>query len=157
MPIHFRGLPTNTVQALWSGGRDAYGQMPETHVSDGDGMPCRHCLGNIDAGQRYMLLAHRPFPHEQPFAETGPIFLHAEPCNAYSPDGVLPQVLTTSPDYILRGYSADHRIVYGTGKVTERAEMIAYAEKLMARPDIAYVHVRSARNNCFQCEIVAAS
>ena len=30
------------------------------------------------------------------------------------------------------------------------------AEDLLQRADIAYVHVRSARNNCFQCRIDAA-
>jgi len=37
--------------------------------------------------------------------------------------------------------------------VTDIADIPAYGEKLLARPDIAYVHVRSARNNCFQCRI----
>ncbi len=154
MPLQFRGLPTPTVQALWSGSTDAYGQMPELHVSEGDGMPCRHCLGNIDKGQTYLLLAWRPFPQEQPFAETGPIFLHADPCTPHADLDSIPPVLTTSPDYILRGYSAGHRIIYGTGKVTPAESLSTYAETLLARRDIAYAHMRSARNNCFQCEIV---
>ena len=33
------------------------------------------------------------------------------------------------------------------------ADIIARADELLTRDDIAYVHVRSARNNCYQCRI----
>ena len=61
-----------------------------------------------------------------------------------------------SRDYIVRGYDDRDRIVCGTGAVTPTGEIAAYAETLLERADIAYVHVRSARNNCYQCKIVPA-
>lgn len=114
---------------------------------------CRHCLNHIDEGLPYLTLAYRPFPALQPYAETGPIFLHAEECPRYGPSSSLPPILETSPDYILRGYGADDRIVYGTGAVTPKENIIGRAEELLGREDIAYVHVRSARNNCYQARI----
>jgi hypothetical protein len=60
------------------------------------------------------------------------------------------------PDYIVRGYGADDRIVYGTGAVVPTPAIAEKAEALLARDDVAYVHVRSARNNCYQCRIDAA-
>lgn len=80
MSIQFKALPTEHVRALQRGGSDAYGHTPERKISDGDGMPCRHCLRNIADGDAYLILAYRPFPNLQPYAETGPIFLHAEEC-----------------------------------------------------------------------------
>jgi hypothetical protein len=62
-----------------AGGLDAYGLKPERHRSDGNGIPCRHCLRNVEAGEDYLVLAYRPFPSLQPYAETGPIFLHSDP------------------------------------------------------------------------------
>jgi hypothetical protein len=64
----------------------------------------------------------------------------------------LPEILT-SADYIVRGYGADDRIVYGTGAVVPTGEVKGRAEALLERPDIAYVHMRSARNNCYQLRI----
>ncbi|MNS63241.1 hypothetical protein D3C72_963300 [compost metagenome] len=61
-----------------------------------------------------------------------------------------------SPDYIVRGYGADDRIVYGTGAVTATGEIVSRALRLLERSDVAYVHVRSARNNCYQCRIDTA-
>ncbi|WP_274628646.1 DUF1203 domain-containing protein [Arvimicrobium flavum] len=153
MSIRFVALPTNEVRSLQGGAADAYGATPERKISDGDGVPCRHCLRNVEAGEPYLVLAYRPFPRLQPYAETGPIFLHAEPCARAPETDALPELFGKSKDYILRGYNSEDRIVYGTGRVTPTAEILAYAANLLERDDIAYVHMRSARNNCFQCRI----
>ncbi|TPJ37371.1 DUF1203 domain-containing protein [Mesorhizobium sp. B2-5-13] len=155
MTIQFTALPTEDVRALQRGGPDAYGHTPERKISDGDGMPCRHCLRNIAAGDVYLILAYRPFPNPQPYAETGPIFLHAQECERAAGAGLPPEILD-SPDYIVRGYGSDDRIVYGSGGVIPTQAIAARAETLFEREDIAYVHVRSARNNCYQCRIERA-
>lgn len=154
MPIRFIALPTETARALQAGGPDSYGFAPELRLADGPGYPCRHCLRPVPDGQGVLVLAHRPFPALQPYAETGPIFLCAAPCKrGGGPD--LPEILS-APDYILRGYGADDRIVYGTGAVTRTEAIAARAEELLTDPHVAYVHVRSARNNCYQCRIERA-
>ena len=88
--IAFAAMPTSDAEVLWGGGADAYGHQPETMVSDGPGHPCRHCLRNIDAGEELFVFAYRPFPELQPYAETGPIFLHKTPCKRYEAKEVLP-------------------------------------------------------------------
>ena len=114
--LRFVGMPDDTARALQSGAPDANGQRPERHVSDGVGMPCRHCLENIAAGEDYLILAYRPFPAPQPYAEVGPVFLHAKPCARRRPEDALPAMLA-SERYILRGYGGDDRIVYGSGQI----------------------------------------
>lgn len=151
MTIRFTPLATETVRALQSGGPDAYGFTPERRTSDGDGVPCRHCLRQVPAGRDYLILAHRPFPALQPYAETGPIFLCADPCTAGG--GAEAPAMLASAQYIVRGYGADDRIVYGTGGVVATPAIPARAEALLARGDVAYLHVRSAANNCYQVRI----
>lgn len=151
--IAFTAIPTADAEALRADAPDAYGLTPERRITQGSGYPCRHCLGFIGDGEAYLTLAYRPFPALQPYAETGPIFLHAEPCARYESSEVPPPVLTDSPDFILRGYGHDDRIVYGTGAVTLREKVEDRARELLEKPEIAYVHVRSARNNCYQCRI----
>ncbi|WP_313605367.1 DUF1203 domain-containing protein [Rhizobium sp.] len=150
--IRFHAMPTEEAEELWRGGVDAYRNKPETMVSDGPGHPCRHCLQNIDEGEGLLVLAYRPFPSLQPYAETGPIFLHAKPCPRYACEEALPPILS-SPDYIVRGYGFNDRIVYGSGAVTPTDAIAERAASLLERDEIAYVHVRSARNNCYQCRI----
>lgn len=151
MTLHFHPIPTAIARAYQAGGPDAYGLPPERRISDGGGNPCRHCLRMIPQGAGLLVLAHRPFGALQPYAETGPIFLCAEECEAGGGAG-MPEILA-SPDYIVRGYGPDERIVYGTGGVVATDLIPARAAELLSRDDVAYVHVRSARNNCYQLRI----
>lgn len=152
--IRFVALESERVARWRAGGGDAHGQPAERKISDGDGVPCRHCLDMVPAGSPYLVLAHRPFPQPQPYAETGPLFVHADTCPRGGGE-TLPAFLR-SPSYILRGYGADHRIVYGTGGVVDTEVIVDRARDLLARPDIDYVHVRSAANNCYHCRIERA-
>ena len=152
MSIRFVALETPIVQALQQGGADANGQPPERQVSDGAGVPCRHCLHPVGSGEPYLILAHRPFPKPQPYAEMGPIFLHAESCPRHAGNGEVPDMLR-SPQYILRGYNADDRIVYGSGQIVPTPQIPREAARMFKDARIAYVHVRSASNNCYQCRI----
>ena len=156
MPIRFLALPTETVRALQNGGADSYGFVPERKVSDGQGVPCRHCLRIVPSGKGYLVLAHRPFPALQPYAETGPIFLCAEACERAESSEDVPDMMRATPDYIVRGYGEDDRIVYGSGGVVPTATIPARAAELFERREIAYLHVRSARNNCYQVRIERA-
>lgn len=150
--MQFSALPTELVTRWRSGEPDANGQMPERATSDGEGNPCRHCLCNIPKGAGMLILAHRPFDGLHPYAELGPIFVCAEEC----PRGGgadLPAILTTSPDYLIKGYSADNRIVYGTGRIVPKADFAARAAAVFADRRVVYLHARSARNNCYLARI----
>ena len=149
--IRFTPIPTDIVRAYQSGSPDANGQLPERHLSDGPGNPCRHCLQMIPQGAPMLILAHRPFPNPQPYAELGPIFLCADACEAGGGTQI-PEILA-SPDYIIRGYSPENRIVYGTGAVVPTATIPTEAAARLNDPRVAYVHIRSARNNCYQLRI----
>jgi hypothetical protein len=149
--IRFTPLPTATVRAYQAGEPDANGQTPERQIAEGSGNPCRHCLRMIAEGAEMLVLAHRPFPAPQPYAEIGPIFLCADACPAGGGHAV-PEILN-SADYILRGYGLDDRIVYGSGGVISTPGIPARATDLLMDAAIAYLHVRSARNNCYQVRI----
>ncbi|MDB5535835.1 MAG: hypothetical protein JWP26_598 [Devosia sp.] len=157
MTLRFLGMPTDVAAAYRAGALDANGQSPERAISDGDGVPCRHCLKYVEAGEPYLTLAYRPFPAPQPYAEIGPVFLHAEACPPHASEAGLPTRHQGGNNrQILRGYGANDRIVYGTGMVVAPAEIAAQAEMLLRRDDVAYVHMRSATNNCFTLRIERA-
>lgn len=149
--MRYVAIPTEMARHYQAGGLDANGQVPESVVLDEDSGPCRHCLKMIPKGAGMLILAHRPFPAPQPYAELGPIFLCAEPCEQGGGDE-RPEMLASS-DYIVRGYGADNRIVYGTGGVIATEVIPERAEALFGDPRVAYLHVRSARNNCYQLRI----
>ena len=151
-PIRFLGLDPAAAAALQAGGPDSNGQRPERTVSDGSA-PCRLSLRLIPEGAPMLVLGWRPFSALQPYAECGPIFVSAQPVEPWQGDGV-PPILAASPDYMIRGYTAEERILYGSGAVVPAAEIEAACAARLDDPRIAFVHVRSARNGCFQCAAV---
>ena len=153
--IAFHPLPTEAVRAVQRGGPDFWGTAPERATSSGTGIPCRHCLSTVPEGEEYLILAWRPFPEAQPYAEVGPIFLCARECEAPAPSDEIPAFLT-SPDYLIKGYTADHRIRYGTGAITPTPDIPARAREILADPEVAFVDIRSARNNCYHARIMRA-
>ena len=146
---NFHGMPRLQADQLRAGGPDAYGNPPERLNSDGTA-PCRCCLKLIPEGAPMLVLAYRPFAALHAYAETGPVFICAETCK---PNGTALPAVVVSPEYLLKAYTADERILYGTGKITPRDAVEDYAEALLARTEVAFVDVRSAKNNCWQARI----
>lgn len=153
MEIQFEALASDLVADIRRGGVDAYGQPAERSVSDGGGNPCRYCLEDVPKGAPMLILAGCPFPEHQPYAETGPIFLCAEGCARFEGGG-LPPIMITRPTYLVKGYGDDNRIVYGSGQITLVDQVESYCKDLLTSDDIAYLHIRSATNNCYQMKVI---
>ncbi len=149
--IRFVAMPSDEARRLQAGAADAYGMAPERRISDGDGVPCRHCLKDVAKGEAYLILAYRPFPALQPYAETGPIFLHAGLCERAEDQPDTPAMLMKRATHLIKGYGRDDRIVYGTGRIVASPDLASAAAKILDRKDVGYVHVRSALNNCYTC------
>ncbi len=155
MDIQFVGLPSDKVAQVRATGRDDYGLAVEVDTSNGDAWPCRHCLGETPHGEAYLTLAWKPFQGTNAYTETGPLFLCASGCEAAKPSSAVPAILR-SDQYLVRGYTGDERILYGTGRVVATAGIADYAKSLLENPEIAFVDIRSAANNCYQCRVVRA-
>lgn len=156
MTIRYLALPTALVRALQAGGPDANGQVPERTLSDGGRTPCRHCLCDIPHGAGMLILGHRPFPAPQPYAETGPIFLCADPCERHPESADTPAMFLSRDAYLVRAYGETDRIRYGTGQIVPADRLAQTCADLLAEPETAYVHLRSASNNCYQARVERA-
>ena len=153
MSIRFVALDSETVRRLQDGGVDAYGNTPVRLVSDGGAIPCRHCLQRVAKGEPYLALAYSPFVERQPYAETGPIFLHAERCERAADSATPAAMFKSGGQYILRGYDTSDWIKYDAAEIVPANQLVQRAEELLSRGDVAYVHMRSSRYNCYQCRI----
>lgn len=150
-----RGIPTEHARQLRAQGPDANGQPAVRRHAEGGANPCRHCLGLIREGDEMLVLSYRPFDALQPYAEAGPIFLHASDCERYDSDR-LPAWFAHLQPALLRGYDDRHWIRYDTGRVLPGHELDAACRELLADAGVAYAHVRS-KFNCFQCRVERVS
>ncbi|MGE3346529.1 MAG: DUF1203 domain-containing protein [Ramlibacter sp.] len=151
MKLAVQGIPSEAARQLQAGGIDANGQPPLRRTAEGLANPCRHCLQLIAQGDEKLVLSYRPFVAAQPYAETGPVFLHTHSCERYVSDQ-LPDWFAYLEPAIIRGYGHDDWIRYETGAVVPGKNLTAECRKILAHPEVAYVHIRS-RFNCFQCRV----
>lgn len=151
MKLVVRGIPSAYVERIRNGAADANGQPALVRTAEGVANPCRHCLALIAEGEVKLVLAYRPFDAVQPYAETGPIFLHGAPCERYDAEA-LPGWFDFMDPAIIRGYGSDDWIRYDTGSIVRGAELGDVCRRILADDSVAYVHIRS-KFNCFQCRV----
>lgn len=151
MRLAVRGIPTDHFDPLRRGGPDANGQAALLRRAEGQGNPCRHCLQLIADGDDKLVLSYRPFTDLQPYAEAGPVFLHARDCQRYEADA-LPAWFAYLAPALVRGYDANDWMLYETGAVVDGRELDAACRDILANEAVAYVHIRS-KFNCFQCRV----
>ena len=153
MDIVYKALPTERVRRIQNGGVDDQGQLPERVISDGKGNPCRHCLAEIPEGQELLIVAYKPFDGVNPYTETGPLFLCGSECSRHPDSHELPALYTLREKMLIKGYSADERIVYGTGGVVNTQHIQTTAENIFTNSNVSYIHLRSEEANCFHFRI----
>ncbi|HEX6059643.1 MAG TPA: DUF1203 domain-containing protein [Gemmatimonadaceae bacterium] len=130
-----------------------YGHPAHVEVATGHG-PCRHCLRTFDIGrERRILFTYDAFDGVEPLPLPGPVFIHADACSRYPEDGGFPEDLRAHP-VTLNAYARGRRVLaqeYVTDGVVEPV-----LERLFARQDTAYVHVRDTEAGCYDLRIERA-
>jgi Protein of unknown function (DUF1203) len=117
-----------------------------------NGYPCRHCLRFAKPGERVILFPYAAIPPGHPYFETGPIFVHAEPCERYSATREYPDELRTGRAF--RAYNASYDMI--DAEVPNGSEPEAIIEKLLQNPDTAFVDARSVTRGCYTFRIQRA-
>lgn len=150
-------IPTELAIRIRTTLLDDCGNALSIWSSDGDGNPCRHCLRITHAGERLILFAYRPFDDGNgPYAETGPIFIHADPCERYAEDAGLPPTFA-SRRLTLRAYGRTERgslsiVDAQVADAGEGAIQRALTE-LFSDERVAFVHVRNPAWGCYDFRI----
>jgi hypothetical protein len=116
------------------------------------GFPCRHCLRFARPGERMILFPYAAVPAGHPYSETGPIFVHAEPCERYSATHEYPDDLRRGR--VFRAYNASYDMI--DAEAANGNEPEAIVEKLLRNPETAFVDARSVTHGCYTFRIERA-
>jgi hypothetical protein len=111
--------------------------------------PCRHCLRWAQPGERMILFPFDAIPPGHPYSETGPIFVHAEPCQRYAVASEFPSEFRKGR--VIRAYDSKPNII--AAEVVNGTEPEAIIEKFLQNPETAFVHVRSASHGCYTMKV----
>src|SRR5438477_2609752 len=104
-----------------------------------NGFPCRHCLRWAQPGERMILFPYASIPPGHPYSESGPIFVHAEPCERYKETAEYPADFRAGRAF--RAYDADYNMI--DAEVANGNDLEAIIEKLLQNPQTEFVDARS--------------
>ena len=99
-----------------------------------------------------ILFPYESIPAGHPYSETGPIFVHAEPCERYSTMRGYPDDLRRGRAF--RAYDANYNMI--DAEVVNGNEPEAVVEKLLQNPETAFVDARSVTRGCYTFRIQRA-
>lgn len=147
----FRIVPLSTEVAEAARRAAANGTADHTVIAatSPEGYPCRHCLRFAKAGERLILFPYASIPAGHPYSETGPIFVHEQPCARYSTTDEFPSDLRRGR--VIRAYNSNYDLI--DAEVVNGSEPEAVIEKLLEKPETAFVDVRSVTRGCYTFRI----
>jgi hypothetical protein len=146
-PFSISALPSDDLRRIRAAGSDDFGNLFAASTDEVGGAPLRCCLTESLPGERISLISYRPFPWSGPYAEVGPVFVHAEECAGYQKDSEYPEGFA-SRRQLLRAYDHDRRISDAIqAKDGEQAKQIL--GWLLSRPEVDFVHSRNLEWGCY--------
>ena len=134
------------VHAMPAGDADPCASAGRAVVAEGR-EPCRRCLRNAQPGEHLLLLPYDPFLVRSPYAGEGPVYVHADGCDAHhgEPD-TLPEQVDDRRQFSVRGYDGDAMLV--DAAVVPGPELADRARALLGN-GAAFVHAHFAGPGCF--------
>jgi uncharacterized protein DUF1203 len=145
-------LPTDIAEKARHTARSGAVDHAVIKVDSPTGYPCRHCLHWAKPGEHVVLFPYASIPPGHPYSETGPIFVHAEPCERYGATGEYPADFRHGR--VFRAYDANYNMI--DAEVADRNDPEAVIEKLFQNPETAFVDARSVTRGCFTFRIQRA-
>ena len=136
-------------------GADNHGNQLRPFAATGKGEPLRCCLRYAEPSEQITLISYAPFERPSVWREVGPVYIHAARCEGYTPTGRLPEQLATGPR-VLRTYRADDTMNYEHNTIViDEADLEPIIERLLRKPDVTTVHVRTVAPQCFLYAVAA--
>jgi Protein of unknown function (DUF1203) len=161
--IAFRvhAIPSGTLDEIRLAGHDRFGNELIPIIDADGGSPVRCCLRRSAPGETLYLIAHRPFTRPGPYAEAGPVFVHASACPGYDENDAYPAGYRDWPPMVFRPYRHDPElncdtIAYDAIQIGEGATAESLISSIFADPTINFIHTRNVHAGCFMFSITRA-
>lgn len=139
------------LEKIREAGMDEAGNRLAAQVDTEGGSPLRCCLRETRPGERVLLIAYTPPGSSGPYAERGPVFVHPEPCGGYPTPHLYPPGLSHRQQ-VVRGY--DHHGRIADGILADNGDhALAVIRQMLARQNIALVHLRNVGYGCYNCTV----
>lgn len=138
---HLFGLPEEALAALG---------VKRYRVDSQPGFPDRIEMKDAAIGQSVLLLNHLSQPAHSPYRACHAIFIREGATQAFDAVNQVPEVMRIRL-LSLRAFSAEGMML--DGDVVEGRVMEAVVERMLANPEVSYLHVHNAKRGCYSGRI----
>jgi Protein of unknown function (DUF1203) len=142
-------LPTEVVEAARRAAANGALDHAVVVADSPRGFPCRHCLRFAEPGEHVILFPYAAIPSGHPYSESGPVFVHAGPCERYPAMHEFPADFRNGR--VMRAYNSTFDMI--DAEVVNGNEAEAIIEKLLQNPETAFVDARSVTHGCYTFRI----
>lgn len=153
MSFKITGLPVDEFRPLFGLSDDelaARGVVRHTATTP-IGFPCRITLQDAAVGQTLLLLNYEHQSADTPYRSSHAIFVSEAAQETAVVFDVLPQCLAVRPHISLRAFDAAGMMT--AAELSPGAELAPVIERLLADPQVAYLHAHNAGRGCFAARI----
>ncbi|WP_298952728.1 DUF1203 domain-containing protein [uncultured Methylobacterium sp.] len=157
--VRFRCVPISNEAAsrFRRTGRDDRGNaVRRVAASNATGFPCRSCLRCAAPGEPMLLGSYDLVGPRGIYWTPSPIFLHAEPCEAYAAADEVAPVIRANTLVSVRAYDGEDLCLYDLGQVCAGAEVDPHLDRALADARTAFVNVHTARPGCLLARVERA-
>lgn len=143
------GVEDQELREALDRGIDHGGNPIEPFVDVEGGWDLRCCLSDSVPGAQLAIIAWSPFSWSGPYAEVGPVVVHATRCPATGDRDRLPKALDGRA-MTLRPYGTDRTIAYEKVRHVPSGESLtAHLSEMLDDAFIDVVHGRNVTGGCF--------
>jgi len=147
----FEPIPAAVLGQVRTDMTDEAGNPLTVQADSAGGSPLRCCLRETTPGEEILLIAYTPPGTSGPYAERGPVFIHARPCPGYpTPDEYPPGL--RHRQQVVRAYDQQGRIADGI-LVPDGDHALVVIRELLGRAGVDMVHLRNVGYGCYNFSV----
>ncbi|MFL6142506.1 MAG: DUF1203 domain-containing protein [Labedaea sp.] len=146
------GVEAERLARIRERGADEFGNAWTARTAQG-WEPLRCCLTRAGEGAQIALICHTPWSEPSPWLEAGPVFVHFGPCAGYLTPELYPEQFSSGKRTVNPFGHDGERVYEYITFMAEDDDHEAVVRETLARPEVAFLHVRSATAGCFTFEV----
>ena len=148
MGFRISGLPVSDFKPLFGLDEAALAErgVERVRIDTAHAAPCRVTLEDAAPGETVLLLNFEHQPADTPYRSRHAIFVREQAGRAFDAADVVPDALRRRL-LSVRAFDVRHHMV--DADVVEGTELERVMTPMLARDDVAYLHLHYARRGCF--------
>lgn len=150
--LEFLPVPAADLIRIRQAGQDDFGNLAVSKRSE-PGLPLRCCLRLSVQGENVALIAFQPSSLGGPYAEVGPVFIHANPCQELPSKNLFPADFRDRRA-VLRPYDVSGQMM--DGLLVEPGGSETGLTTQFDDPRVALVQVRNVIAGCWNFSVCRA-